>query len=64
MSPTVIKLVTVAIAVAAYVGSAFVGDSAVATALANIASLLVGGVLVPRPGDVRIDSVHPDDLRG
>lgn len=64
MSPTLVKLAFVALAIGAYVGSAFLDDATVVAALQNIASLIVGGVLLPRPGDARLEGVHPDDLRG
>lgn len=50
MSPTIIKLITLAVAVAAFVGSAFV-EGVAHEGLLAIAGFLSGGVLVRRPGD-------------
>lgn len=64
MSATLVKLAFVALAIGAYVGSAFITDATIVAALQNIASLIVGGVLLPRPGDARVDGVNVDDING
>jgi hypothetical protein len=51
MSANTLKLITYALALCAFVAAAFTQGA------------IHGGVLFPRPGDVRLEGVHPDDLR-
>jgi hypothetical protein len=61
MNPTVVKLVSAGLAIAALAATAFVSDPNVRASLFSIASGLAGWQFLPRAGDAP-RSTHPDDL--
>lgn len=62
INPTIAKLFAAALAIAAYVASAYVTEPAAQTALYSLAGALIGWQFAPRAGDVALKGVNVDDL--